>query len=298
MRRNSASPGAASVAVLGVLLGTLLGTLLGACGGTTSPSTTAHAGSRPATTQPTAMTLAFTRPDGTLGEAQRNLATGSGSAAPPRAALLALIAGPDANEEAAGFSTEVPGSTKVDSLTVDSGQATLDIGRGFVSATGAVGPTALPTAVAQIVFTLTQFSSVQQVAFRVDGVLPSSADQAAGLPAAPVTRTDEFRYLPPIFVEQPAANGPVSDGELRIQGLADVFEAQFQVQLVDAGGNVVIDETVHASAGSGTWGEFDTKLPFTTSHFGAGKLIVFAVSAKDGSRIDEVVIPVTVITTG
>ncbi|MHB8682204.1 MAG: Gmad2 immunoglobulin-like domain-containing protein [Acidimicrobiales bacterium] len=271
---------------------------LAGCGGgpssTTTTNGTSSSSSSTTATQRAAVILTFTRSDGTLGNALRSVPIGTGSAAAPRAALHALITGPDSTEQAAGLSTDVPGSTTIGSLTVDNGQALLDLGSDFVTATTAAGPTALPTAVAQIVFTLTQFASVQQVAFRVDGAEPSSADEAAGLPAQPVSRTNEFAHLPPIFVEQPAVGGSVSAGKLRIEGLADVFEAQFRVQLEDASGAVVVDQPVHASAGSGTWGEFDVTVPYTTARAGMGKLIVFALSAKDGSRVDEVDIPLAV----
>jgi germination protein M len=46
-----------------------------------------------------------------------------------------------------------------------------------------------------------------------------------------------------------------------------------------------------ASSGTGTRGTFDVTIPFTVDKTGLGGLIVFAESAKDGSQIDVVEIP-------
>ena len=47
------------------------------------------------------------------------------------------------------------------------------------------------------------------------------------------------------------------------------------------------------TSGSGTRGTFDVTIPYPGGHGGRGKLVVFESSAKDGSRINVVPIPVT-----
>jgi len=81
---------------------------------------------------------------------------------------------------------------------------------------------------------------------------------------------------------------------LHVTGLANTFEATFQVQLIDAAGRTVVDHYVTATAGTGTWGTFDASFPYRATETGAGKLVVFEISAKDGSHINEVDIPLTV----
>ncbi len=68
-----------------------------------------------------------------------------------------------------------------------------------------------------------------------------------------------------------------------MNGLANVFEATFRVQLRDAKGNVVANEQVTASCGTGCWGKFRTNLSYTVNKGQYGTLRVFDLSAKDGS---------------
>ncbi|MBN1631821.1 MAG: Gmad2 immunoglobulin-like domain-containing protein, partial [Thermoleophilia bacterium] len=76
-----------------------------------------------------------------------------------------------------------------------------------------------------------------------------------------------------------------------ITGTANVFEAVFQVNIVDWDGLIIADETVMATSGTGTRGTFDVTIPFTVSKAGLGGLIVFAESPKDGSPINVIEIP-------
>ena len=72
---------------------------------------------------------------------------------------------------------------------------------------------------------------------------------------------------------------------------ANTFEANFQYEVVDPAGKVVDTHFVTATSGTGTRGTFD----FTTKRYkgeaGQGALVVLELSAKDGSRINEVRIP-------
>jgi hypothetical protein len=78
-----------------------------------------------------------------------------------------------------------------------------------------------------------------------------------------------------------------------VTGTANTFEATFEYELTDTDGRIVDDHFVTATSGTGTRGTFD----FTTAAYeipfdGVGALIVFERSAKDGSRINLVEIPV------
>jgi len=80
---------------------------------------------------------------------------------------------------------------------------------------------------------------------------------------------------------------------LRVSGTADVFEATFRAELVDAQERVIAATQVHASSGTGTRGTFDFTLTFATGP-GRATLRVFDLSAKDGSRQDLVSISLRV----
>jgi hypothetical protein len=105
------------------------------------------------------------------------------------------------------------------------------------------------------------------------------------------TRADFEDRTPAILVESPLAFEEVGS-PLRVTGTANTFEANFEYELTDTDGRIVDETFVTATSGSGTRGTFD----FTTDEYevpfaGVGALIVFERSAKDGSRINLVEIP-------
>lgn len=128
--------------------------------------------------------------------------------------------------------------------------------------------------VAEIVYTLTQFPSVQRV-------------DVAG--RSGVTRADFDHWTPAIVVESPSANATVSQS-FHVTGTASVFEATLVVELV-RDGQVLEKQTVTATAGAPARGTFDTTLHGTA---GDATVEVFAPSAADGSPQHEVDVPVTI----
>ena len=101
------------------------------------------------------------------------------------------------------------------------------------------------------------------------------------------TRADFEEQTPPVLVESPL---PFDDvvSPLRVTGTANTFEATFQYEVVDMGGSVIDGNVVTATSGTGTRGTFD----FTTGAFDdISALRLFEFSAKDGSRVNEVELP-------
>jgi hypothetical protein len=127
---------------------------------------------------------------------------------------------------------------------------------------------------AEIVYTLTQFATIQRV----------DVGGRTGL-----TRDDFASYVPPIFVESPAAGAEVP-GTFRVSGTASVFEATLVVQLL-RNGKVLEKRSVTASEGAPGRGAFETSFTVTP---GALNVVAFAPSAADGSPQHEVDVPVTV----
>jgi Immunoglobulin-like domain of bacterial spore germination/Sporulation and spore germination len=131
----------------------------------------------------------------------------------------------------------------------------------------------------QIVFTLTQFPAITSVE-----VTTPEGTRTYG-------RDDFEKFTPPILVEDPLAYEEVTS-PLRVTGTANTFEATFAYELTDTDGRIVDESFVTATSGTGTRGTFE----FTTGAFevpfdGFGALIVFENSAKDGSRVNLVEIP-------
>ncbi len=200
--------------------------------------------------------------DGKVAATKRRI---PGTAMVGRAALTALIAGPTADETEIGFESEVPADLSIDALTVAGGVAQIDLS----SASGC-------PSMAQIVYTLTQFQTVQRVAGNC-------------LPDGPAGRGDFEDVTPAILVESPAPFEEVAS-PLRLVGTANTFEANFQIELVDWDGRIIHEQFATATSGSGTRGTFDVTIPFDVDLEG-GAVIVLERSAKDGSRINLVEIP-------
>jgi immunoglobulin-like protein involved in spore germination len=129
--------------------------------------------------------------------------------------------------------------------------------------------------VAEIVYTLTQFPTVDRV-------------DVAG--RSGLTRDDFAAYVPPISVESPPSGARVP-GTFHVSGTASVFEATLVVQLL-RGGAVIAKRTVTASEGAPGRGAFDATF---TATGGALTVSAFAPSAADGSPQHRVDVPVTVV---
>ncbi len=206
-----------------------------------------------------------------------------------RAALEALLAGPTAEEQSIGFTSAIPPGTRLLGLTIENGIATVDLSGQFAEGGGSFS---MMARVAQVIFTLTQFPSVQAVLFQLDGQ-PVEALGGEGLMLdEPLGRDDFEALLPAIFVESPAPFDVVS-GPFHLQGTANTFEATFMVRLTDASGAVLLEQPVMATSGSGTRGSFDVTLDLTVPRAGPVTLTVYEASAHDGSPVNVVEIPLT-----
>ncbi len=174
------------------------------------------------------------------------------------ATLEALFEGPTADEEEAlDATTAIAGGGPT--LTIEDGVARFQPAGSYSD-----------EALAQIVYTLTQFDTIETV----------EVDQG-------YTRADFEEQTPSVLVESPLPFEEVT-GPLRVTGTANTFEATFHYELLDSEGNVVDDNFVTATSGTGTRGTFD----FTTADVDdIATLVVFELSAEDGSRIHEVEIP-------
>jgi len=206
------------------------------------------------------------------------------------AAMNALLAGPNESELAAepGMSTTIPSGTRLLGLSVGDGIATVNLSREFESGGGSAS---VFGRLAQVVYTLTQFPTVQSVLFQLDGV-PATVFSGEGVILDhPVGRADYTDQLPAIWVDRPAWGAALGNPG-RISGLSNVFEATFQVALLDGAGTTLVDETVMATCGTGCWGTFDVTVRYTVGSAQWGTLRVYEPSARDGSPVNVTDYPV------
>ena len=175
-----------------------------------------------------------------------------------------LVAGPSPQEQEELELTTAISAQATPEVSVENGVATVELDEELST-----------EARAQIVYTLTQFPTVESV--EIDG--------------ESYTRADFEEQTPSVLVESPLAFEQVAS-PLRAEGTANTFEANFHYELTDTDGLIVDENFVTATSGTGTRGTFEfTTKPYTVPFDGIGSLIVFERSAEDGSRIHIVEIP-------
>jgi hypothetical protein len=248
---------------------------------TATPSVTASPTEGPSATM--TVSLYFLRGE-TLGVAHRTVPKSDG---PATAAMNALLGGPDMREKAAGLGTTIPEGTTLNGVTIEDGTAQVDLGEEFASRGGTLS---MQARLAEVVYTLTQFRGVKRVEFLLDGE-PAEALGGEGIVLdEPQRRADWEDLLPAVFIESPAVGDVITTQKLRVSGTASVFEATFVAQIVNPTGQIVVDQTVTAKEGAPGRGAFLARLDLPVAT-GKGKLVVYEVSMEDGSRMNEVRIP-------
>lgn len=177
-----------------------------------------------------------------------------------------LVAGPSPQEQEELELTTAISADVTHAVSVENGVATVELDE------------ELPTeARAQVVYTLTQFPTVESV--EIDG--------------RSYTRADFEEQTPSVLVESPLAFEEVTS-PLRAEGTANTFEATFAFTITDSEGTLLAENFVTATSGTGTRGTFELSEPFTADAGDEITLTVFENSAEDGSRMNEVEIPLTV----
>jgi germination protein M len=196
------------------------------------------------------------------------------------AAMNALLAGPDPDDSGElAVSSAIPDGSRLLGLTIDEGIATVDLSSEYESGGGSMS---MFTRLGQVVFTLTQFPTVESVLFEIEG-RPVTVFSSEGIVLdGPVGRADYEDLLPAIFVDRPAFGASLGN-PARITGSANVFEATFMVTLLDGDGATIGETHTMATCGTGCRGTFDLTLPYAVAEAGWGALLVWAASARDGS---------------
>lgn len=201
-----------------------------------------------------------------------------------RGALTELLAGPDDVEASIGMTTEIPEGTELLGVDITDGTATVDLSGEFQSGGGSLS---MQLRVAEVVFTLTQFPTVETVSIELDGEAVDAIG-GEGVDATDLTRADFENVTPFILVESPVPGETVSNPFV-VTGISNTFEANVRYRLVGDDGTVLDDSFTTATSGTGTWGDFTFAVAFDA--VGEGTLEVFEESAEDGSVINLYEVP-------
>jgi hypothetical protein len=194
------------------------------------------------------------------------------------AAVEALLAGPPA-----GYTSALPPGAQLSSLTIAGGIASAR----FDSSVAGLKRTGQ----GQLVYTLTQFSTVHGVeAGAGQEQLAFQGGDDAPL-AGPATRDDfvDLTAQAPIFVAAPLRDSTVTS-PVHANGTSDVFEATMQVDAW-SGSRKLDSRTVTATSGTGTRGTWKTTFALPP---GSAHLDFYEVSQENGSHLHETVVHLNV----
>ncbi|MHB0981449.1 MAG: GerMN domain-containing protein [Thermoleophilia bacterium] len=207
------------------------------------------------------------------------------------AALQALLEGPTPEEAALGVFSAIPKGTLQLGVDIKDGVATVDLSREYESGGGSLS---MGLRLAQVVYTLTQFPTVNSVQFKLDGKPVEVFGGEGFILDHPVGRADyEDSLTPAILVESPTIGDTVTS-PLHIYGTSNVFEGTSQVRLVDQNGKTIVEQYVTATSGTGTRGTWEVTVPFQADPGSTITLSTFEYSAKDGSMVNITEIPLHV----
>lgn len=211
------------------------------------------------------------------------------------ASIVALLEGPTADELARvpGLASSLPAGTELLGLTIDNtadpGVATIDLNSVVASGGGTFSMT---SRLAQLIYTATWLTGIDQVELSIDGE-PVTVFSSEGIVLdGPQARGDYRDLLPLIFVESPVFGATVTS-PIEITGVSNTFEATMQYRIETEDGTVLAEGFTTATCGTGCWGDFDIVADYTLAEQSDGFVVVFESSARDGSPVNVVRIPVT-----
>jgi germination protein M len=206
-----------------------------------------------------------------------------------RIALESLLAGPSEVERAAGVFTAIPDGTELLGLDIEDGIATVDLSSQYEQGSGSYAEF---LRLAQVVYTITQFETVQGVNFRLDGEPVEMFGGHGIIMDRPKTRRDYQDFLPAILVENPTIGERV-DNPVTVSGTANVFEATVSLRILNAQGQEIARTFTTATCGTGCRGEYSVSVHYEVDREQPGVIEVFESSAEDGRPTNVVRIPVS-----
>ncbi len=207
--------------------------------------------------------------------------------ATPETAVEQLLAGPtddEVNAQIPAFSTAIPDGTSLIDLTVASGVATVDLSGEFDDGGGSFS---MFSRLGQLTFTLVQFPEIDEVMLELDGV-PVTVFSSEGIIISGGLDPAFFfdtGVMPELLNTSPAWWQYV-ESPVQVEGWSRAFEATFLFTLTDDDGLPLAEGFVTDGASGPEFGEFSFSVPYVLDRRQLGELILYNLSAKDGSVID------------
>ena len=126
-------------------------------------------------------------------------------------AIRALIEGPTPAEQDTELSTSIPADTLLLGLIIEDGLATVDLSREFELGGGSFN---ILSRLAQVVYTLTQFPTIDEVLFHIDGEAIDVFSGEGVVLEDPLDRDDYATILPIEPSQDPTATETWSQDDL------------------------------------------------------------------------------------
>jgi hypothetical protein len=188
-------------------------------------------------------------------------------------AILLLLTGPASEDVPGDVQTSIPTGTELINLNFAGGTATIQLSEEFAAAD--------QLAVAQVVYTATQYATVRTVRIEAKGKTLTGE----------LRRKDFADLLPPIVVETPTGLEPVKS-PFTVAGSANVFEANVTIRILNDQGDEVFSDFTTATCGTGCRGRFKKTIAVAFAGMESGTLVVQDDDADgDGKPSFEVRIP-------
>lgn len=206
------------------------------------------------------------------------------------AAVTELLKGPTPSEASNGWGTAIPPGSQLLGIDIANGVATVDLSSEFESGGGSLSAR---MRLAQLVYTMTEFPTVQSVALEIDGQPVTTFSSEGIVIDGPMTRADFEDLMAPIIVETPVAGQRVTS-PVRISGNANVFEATVSIEIL-VGDETAAATFVTATCGTGCRGTYSKNVRFQFPEETEALIRVFESSAQDGAPIHVVSVPVVLV---
>ena len=214
------------------------------------------------------------------------------------AILEELLAGPTSEDASLGLGTAVPDGTTLNSVSIeDDATGVVDLSAEF--ATGGDEASAKGR-LAQVVYAMTQFPTVEQVEILVDGEPLTEVGDSDVPVDGPLTRVD-FQFGGTyqgvegnVLVETPRPGAVIEGPTVDVGGSANTFEGTVYLEAVASDGAVLVPEQfTTATSGSGTPGTFYHPVTFPDGTSGEVVIRAYELSGEDGSRRALNEVPIT-----
>jgi spore germination protein GerM len=171
-----------------------------------------------------------------------------------RGAIAEVLAGPTADDRAAGLSSEIPPATTLRDVSLAEGQAIVDLSGDYESGGGSMS---MMGRLGQVVFTATQFDNVDRVLFWLDGEPVEFFGGEGIVLDEPQARVDVPRaFTGGIIIDAPEPGATVRSPFV-VTGEGDLYESYSAMWVWRDGEEIAGPFGVTAGA-LGMWDEFET----------------------------------------